>query len=107
MLRKYSGKGLNIGLCYLGNDRPGMIDYMIWPWFERRPVVELTHPDAADYSQLKEKTTDVVSYEVLGNEAKSKTKLLKFECLGCMGGKNDQGSWSTGVLFVSRHSSRV
>ncbi|OXA56544.1 glutathione S-transferase omega-1 [Folsomia candida] len=28
-----------------GNDHPGMADYMIWPWFERRPVIQLQHPD--------------------------------------------------------------
>jgi len=27
-----------------GAEAPGMLDYMIWPWFERRPVIPLQHP---------------------------------------------------------------
>jgi len=47
----------------LGNDRPGMIDYMIWPWFERRPVIQLTHPGAVDYAKLGENTKAIVRLE--------------------------------------------
>ena len=30
------------------NAKPGMIDYMIWPWFERMDVISLLLPHIAD-----------------------------------------------------------
>ena len=30
---------------FSGTDYPGMLDYMIWPWFERLGVVDFFHPD--------------------------------------------------------------
>ena len=32
-------------LYFNGNSGPGMLDYMIWPWFERLAIVEMFHPD--------------------------------------------------------------
>ena len=31
-----------------GGKRPGMLDYMIWPWFERLPVLPLLRQDIED-----------------------------------------------------------
>ena len=36
---------LNDKMYFSGTDTPGMLDYMIWPWFERLAVVDLFHPD--------------------------------------------------------------
>jgi len=37
-----------------GNDGPGMVDFMIWPWFERRPVIEVFYPDAVNYNRTSQ-----------------------------------------------------
>lgn len=29
------------GTPYFGGNKPGFVDYMIWPWFERLSVIEL------------------------------------------------------------------
>jgi len=42
-------------LFFGGNDAPGMLDYMIWPWIERIPVLKLAKPDALDYEEQKAK----------------------------------------------------
>lgn len=30
---------------YVGESKPGMMDYMIWPWMERLPSLELILPN--------------------------------------------------------------
>jgi len=37
-----------------GRDAPGMLDYMIWPWFERLPVIKLFTPcQSLDFEAMK------------------------------------------------------
>ena len=43
-LQSFEAK-LNGKFYFGGNEVPGMLDYMIWPWFERLAVVDLFHPD--------------------------------------------------------------
>jgi glutathione S-transferase len=40
-------------LFFGGADKPGMLDYMIWPWVERLPIFKLTLPAAYDYDAAK------------------------------------------------------
>ena len=42
-------------------DEPGMVDYMIWPWMERMPLIKLNMPDAIDYEKAKAEIPKVVS----------------------------------------------
>jgi len=42
-------------LFFAGNEAPGMLDYMFWPWMERIPVLKLALPDALDYEAQKVK----------------------------------------------------
>jgi len=37
-----------------GNERPGMLDYMIWPWFERRPVLPKFYSDFTGWEEVKQ-----------------------------------------------------
>jgi hypothetical protein len=39
---------------FAGSEGPGMVDFMIWPWFERRPVIEVFYPTAANYTQTSQ-----------------------------------------------------
>jgi len=36
-----------------GNDKPGMVDYMIWPWFERFPIQDLFWGDCFNFEEAK------------------------------------------------------
>lgn len=45
---------------FAGNDRPGMLDLMIWPWFERRAVLPLQHPQV-DFNSLSQQSGTIVS----------------------------------------------
>jgi glutathione S-transferase len=40
-----------------GNEKPGMVDFMIWPWFERKPIYKLYYPSAYDYEQTSARMT--------------------------------------------------
>ena len=33
------------------------VDFMIWPWFERRPVIEVFYPNAVNYTQTSQTLT--------------------------------------------------
>lgn len=37
------------GSKFFGGDRPGMVDYMVWPWAERQGAVEAIAGDAAKW----------------------------------------------------------
>lgn len=41
-----------------------MLDYMIWPWFERRPVISMFFPDAANWEDIKKNTATIVSFKL-------------------------------------------
>ncbi|XP_021964953.1 pyrimidodiazepine synthase [Folsomia candida] len=46
-----------------GNDAPGMLDYMIWPWIERVPVMKLsTDPDIFDFETAKKDNPNLESW---------------------------------------------
>ncbi|XP_055914905.1 pyrimidodiazepine synthase-like [Eupeodes corollae] len=40
---------------YFGGDKPGWVDYMIWPWFERLAMVKYVYGEShdLDYAKLK------------------------------------------------------
>jgi glutathione S-transferase len=38
---------------FAGNEAPGMLDYMLWPWMERIPVLKIALPSALDYEAQK------------------------------------------------------
>lgn len=51
---------------YLGGQRPGLVDYMIWPWLERLPVLaELAGPD---YALPGDKCARIIKYIALMKE---------------------------------------
>ena len=31
---------ITCGILYFSGDKPGMVDYMIWPWFERQDALK-------------------------------------------------------------------
>lgn len=37
-----------------GDNEPGMLDYMIWPWFERFPTLKVLFPNLYDYENGKQ-----------------------------------------------------
>jgi pyrimidodiazepine synthase len=47
------------GTPFFGGDRPGMLDYMIWPWVERLPVLAIMSQGLVDIP--KEKLPNFVS----------------------------------------------
>jgi len=40
-------------LYFGGSTQPGMLDYMIWPWFERIPLLKVYFPTLYDYEAAK------------------------------------------------------
>ncbi|CAL8123723.1 unnamed protein product [Orchesella dallaii] len=44
---------------FSGDERPGMLDYMIWPWFERRPVIPMFFPDAANWDEIRQNSAAI------------------------------------------------
>ncbi|XP_067128597.1 pyrimidodiazepine synthase-like [Centruroides vittatus] len=34
---------------FFGGDKPGILDYMIWPWFERIPVAQALNPSLSEF----------------------------------------------------------
>lgn len=32
---------------FIGNEKPLMVDYLIWPWFERFPSIPIVYGDIA------------------------------------------------------------
>lgn len=43
-----------------GSEKPGMLDYMIWPWFERIPAIKKKMPDLFDYEAAKTENPNLV-----------------------------------------------
>jgi len=41
------------GTTFFGGELPGMVDYMIWPWIERLPIMKSFFPDLNDYENAK------------------------------------------------------
>ncbi|ODN04195.1 Pyrimidodiazepine synthase [Orchesella cincta] len=41
------------GSLYFAGEQPGMLDYMIWPWIERIPILKSKVPDLFDYDAAK------------------------------------------------------
>ncbi|KAH8364603.1 hypothetical protein KR084_008812, partial [Drosophila pseudotakahashii] len=41
------------GTRFFGGDKPGFVDYMIWPWFERLSVIELKIPQEYNFDEKR------------------------------------------------------
>ncbi|XP_030385343.1 pyrimidodiazepine synthase [Scaptodrosophila lebanonensis] len=41
------------GTQYFGGDKPGFVDYMIWPWFERLPVLKFLVKENYDLDEKR------------------------------------------------------
>ncbi|XP_037722169.1 pyrimidodiazepine synthase [Drosophila subpulchrella] len=41
------------GTPFFGGDKPGFVDYMIWPWFERLSVIEFTLPEEYNFDEKR------------------------------------------------------
>lgn len=52
------------GKCFFGGDSPGMLDYMIWPWFERLPAIKNKLPQLFDYEEAKLQNPNLV-YKII------------------------------------------
>jgi len=44
---------IKIFLCVTLGSEPGLLDYAIWPWFERIPVLKLLYPKLYDVEATK------------------------------------------------------
>ena len=33
---------------FAGNEAPGMLDYMVWPWLERKDCIRILHPELSE-----------------------------------------------------------
>nr|XP_014088787.1 pyrimidodiazepine synthase-like isoform X1 [Bactrocera oleae] len=64
-------KGLDIfekelssrGTPYFGGDKPGMLDYMIWPWYERSAMLKYLLPE--EYELDKERFSKLIAWRDL------------------------------------------
>ncbi|KAH8322036.1 hypothetical protein KR059_000873, partial [Drosophila kikkawai] len=41
------------GTRFFGGDKPGFVDYMIWPWLERLPVIEYVLKDSYNFDEKR------------------------------------------------------
>ncbi|KAH8269988.1 hypothetical protein KR018_001709, partial [Drosophila ironensis] len=41
------------GTPFFGGDKPGFVDYMIWPWLERLPVLEFAQKDLYSFDEKR------------------------------------------------------
>nr|XP_016933416.1 pyrimidodiazepine synthase [Drosophila suzukii] len=41
------------GTAFFGGDKPGFVDYMIWPWFERLSVIEYRLPEEYNFDEKR------------------------------------------------------
>ncbi|XP_016978847.1 pyrimidodiazepine synthase [Drosophila rhopaloa] len=41
------------GTSFFGGDKPGFVDYMIWPWFERLSVIKLKLPEEYNFDEKR------------------------------------------------------
>lgn len=38
--------------CFCAGEKPGMLDYMIWPWMERLPALRILSDGAFDFPKV-------------------------------------------------------
>jgi glutathione S-transferase len=51
-ITKYGDELTRRGTTFFGgNGKPGMMDYMLWPWMERKPVLQMYYPNSYDYTK--------------------------------------------------------
>lgn len=62
----YFIKSIKPVLISFTGENPGMVDYMIWPWFERIGMFKVLYGDKFDFP--KEKLPNLVSkYQILNH----------------------------------------
>ncbi|KAL1455976.1 hypothetical protein WDU94_000735 [Cyamophila willieti] len=86
LLQVYDGEGVNAGTFadvvtalqpleselatrgtpYLAGSSPGMVDYMIWPWLERLPV--LAQVGGSEFTLPQDKCAHIIKYSALMKE---------------------------------------
>jgi len=67
---------ITLNIILSGNSEPGMVDYMIWPWFEQFPLIKLYYPSIFDVEAAKAQNPSLVSE--LSSDAGWSARLVGF-----------------------------
>jgi len=59
------------GTPFFSGSEPGLLDYAIWPWFERLPVLKLTFPGLYDFETAKTRNPSLEKWRKLMKEDKA------------------------------------
>lgn len=64
-------------LFFCGNDAPGMLDYMFWPWMERIPTLKILYPKLYDFDAARERNNALEKWrQAMKNDAAVKAYFI-------------------------------